>query len=123
PWAGSLSTAHTLLFYDRHGPDVFRRLAGRPRRAIPSPSWSGVARFDLAAITERSGAAEAEIWQKLVRERREVSRAAYRARADPLPLAKPAPQRYRYTMGAPPRPDGPRPRHAVNRATLRRPTW
>ena len=27
PWAGSLSTAHTVLGYDRHGRDVFRRLA------------------------------------------------------------------------------------------------
>ena len=27
PWAGSLSTAHTVLYYDRHGRDVFRRLA------------------------------------------------------------------------------------------------
>ena len=37
PWAGSLSTAHTLLWYDRYGADVFRRLAGTRRKPARAP--------------------------------------------------------------------------------------
>ncbi|HEX7665458.1 MAG TPA: radical SAM protein, partial [Polyangiaceae bacterium] len=29
PWAGAVSTAHTILYYDRRGPGVFRELAER----------------------------------------------------------------------------------------------
>ena len=36
PWAGSLSTAHTVLYYDRYGRDVFRRV-GRERALRPMP--------------------------------------------------------------------------------------
>ena len=36
PWAGALSTAHSLLYYAALGPDVFRRLAGTRRKpALP----------------------------------------------------------------------------------------
>src|SRR5208283_5287750 len=34
PWAGSLSTAHTIFYYDRFGPGVFRDLAGQARGRI-----------------------------------------------------------------------------------------
>jgi radical SAM superfamily enzyme YgiQ (UPF0313 family) len=124
PWAGSLSTAHTLLWYDRLGRDVFRRLRDRAP-VLDVPERVAAARFDVAAVDEVSRAAEMEIWNLLVRERREVSRAAYRALADREPAAEPAraPRRWRYSLGAAPRPDGRRPRHAVNQATLRRPTW
>ena len=48
PWAGSLSTAHTVLYYDRHGRDVFRRLASVVRGGVIGASAKVVpARFDL----------------------------------------------------------------------------
>jgi len=59
PWAGSLSTAHTLLWYDRYGADIFQRPCGDAaeiRRAIlRQEAYSPAARSgeDLA---ERSGA-------------------------------------------------------------------
>jgi len=34
PWAGALSTAHTLLWYAQKGPDVFRKKAGTPSRVV-----------------------------------------------------------------------------------------
>lgn len=81
PWAGALSTAHTLLWYDRFGPDVFKDLADLPpprarskRRRKRSP------RFDLTAVAAR----EAEIWRTLIHDRRHVSRAAYHALARKL---------------------------------------
>jgi hypothetical protein len=122
PWAGSLSTAHTILWYDRYGPDAFRRLRER-RSVVRAPDRTALARFDVATVAARSQAAEMEIWRTLVRERREVSRAAYRALADALPAVSPSPRRYRYSLGEPPRPDGRRPRHGVNRAVVTRPRW
>jgi hypothetical protein len=121
PWAGSLSTAHTLLWYDRFGRDAFRRLRHRRRRSVARRV--APARFDVAAVAEQSAAAELSIWHILVRERRQVTRAAYRALAEALPVARPAPRRFRYGLGEPPTPDGRRPRHAVNQATVRRPSW
>ncbi|HJZ83654.1 MAG TPA: radical SAM protein, partial [Polyangia bacterium] len=61
PWAGSLSTAHTILWYDRYGPDAFRRLRGRRARPF-APGRVARARFDVAAVSARSQAAEMEIW-------------------------------------------------------------
>src|SRR5262249_10952258 len=48
PWAGSLSTAHTILHYDRFGPGVFRERARLPS-AQPFGARVGQApaRFDL----------------------------------------------------------------------------
>jgi hypothetical protein len=103
PWAGSLSTAHTVLWYERFGPEVFRELARRPVHTQPFGARLGVAaaRFDLdqaAASDER----ELEIWHTLVRERRHVSRAAYRALAAEAPPLRPRPRRYRFAAGEPP---------------------
>jgi hypothetical protein len=110
PWAGSLSTAHTVYYYDRFGPGVFRRLAvaehaddgddgaGRAPRGRVLAS-----RFDLgaaAAALER----DAEIWTELVRVRRHVSRVAYDALAAVLPPLRPRARRWRITAGAPPMP-------------------
>jgi hypothetical protein len=123
PWAGSLSTAHTILWYERFGPDVFRRLRGRRAPEVQAPERVAVARFDVEAIAAQAGAAEAELWRVLVRERREVTRAAYRALADALPAAVPHPRRWRVALGRPPLPDGRRPRHQPNAPTVRRPAW
>jgi len=107
PWAGSLSTAHTVLWYDRCGPDVFRRLAERMDRK-PLPPFGAVvgeaeAPFDLEMVTE-STEAEAEIWHQLVRQRRHVSRIAWAALAAqrPAQLPNPRPRRWRYVAGEPP---------------------
>jgi hypothetical protein len=122
PWAGSLSTAHTILWYDRFGPDAFRRL--RMRRAeLEVPERVASARFDVGGVAERAREAEQQIWTTLVREKREVSRAAYKALADALPAARPSPRRWRYGMGQVPTPHGRRPRHQGNAATVRRPSW
>ncbi len=123
PWAGSLSTAHTLLWYDRFGPGVFRDLSGRPPAAEPAPESRAPARFDVARVARESAEAEAEIWQELVYERRAVSRVLYDELAAERPRASPAPRAWRYAPGRAPRPDGRRPRHAPNQATLRRPNW
>jgi anaerobic magnesium-protoporphyrin IX monomethyl ester cyclase len=73
PWAGALSTAHTLLWVDRFGPDVFRRLARAPRSAAPVPAPS-------RAIED-----EARIWHEITHVRRRFSRELYRELAEALP--------------------------------------
>jgi hypothetical protein len=79
PWAGSLSTAHTVLYYDRHGSDVFRRIASTVRGGvIGARSAILEARFDLEAAAGALGR-EAEIWQELVQVKRKVSRQAHAA--------------------------------------------
>jgi len=75
PWAGSLSTAHTLLWYDHFGADIFQRLAGTTpktrRRESPLPTA-------VARLAERARQHEAEIWQIMIYERRAVSPDLYR---------------------------------------------
>jgi len=104
PWAGSLSTAHTVLYYDRHGRDVFRRLASEVRGGVIGASGKVVpARFDLDAAAEAL-AREAEAWQHLVRVARKVSRQAYGAVTAGFASLPPpqAPRRYRVRAGQPP---------------------
>ena len=92
PWAGSLSTAHTVLYYDRYGRDVFRRLASAADGGvIGARPTVRAAPFDLAAVA-RALDHEAEIWHRLVRVERRVSREAYEALAAGLPLAASSPQ-------------------------------
>ena len=123
PWAGSLSTAHTILHYVRFGPDVFKRRAERLAPSVPPFAARDEelgARFDLEAV-ERSDDAEAQIWHELVRVRRHVSRAAYEALAADAPRVSAHPTRYRVRAGDPPRPPpgkakGRRPANASNAA-------
>jgi hypothetical protein len=108
PWAGALSTAHTMLWYRTLGKDVFRRLGPAPAPKIPGArARVAAARFDVAEIAETAAENEAAIWQELVHERRRVGRAAYQALADALPAAHPAPQRFRYEAGHEPVAAGP----------------
>jgi len=89
PWAGSLSTSHTLLWYDHHGPDVFRRYAG-VRSASGNPvADRGAARrlFDAGMISEKAQEHEAHIWHTLVYKRRSVTRRAYKEIARTYPPA------------------------------------
>jgi hypothetical protein len=128
PWAGALSTAHTMLWYRRLGPGVFRHLGRAPLPGVPGARPRVLAaRFDVVAMAEASAASEAAIWEELVYGRREVRREAYRALADALPHVKPSPARVRVLAGHEPeragrhkdrarRNDngGRRPSHAVN---------
>jgi anaerobic magnesium-protoporphyrin IX monomethyl ester cyclase len=90
PWAGSLSTAHTLLWYDRYGVDVFRRLAGARRKS--AEPFSGKRRIplrhDLEQVWQRARENEAEIWRILVTEKRTVTRETYRRLAEALPSVR-----------------------------------
>jgi hypothetical protein len=121
PWAGSLSTAHTVLHYERFGPGVFRERARLPPvEAFGARSREAQARFDLAEVA-RSDDDEFAIWHELVRVRRHVSRTAYHALAKALPPLPPKPRRYRFIAGAPPvparaAPRGRRPPNASNAA-------
>jgi hypothetical protein len=136
PWAGALSTAHTLLWYARHGKEVFRSLVARPGPQGPPRSRTrprvATARFNVAAVAEGSALREAELWEQMVRVERHVSRATYEVRAAALPHALPAPARWRYAAGAgvaldPVSPDakgrrsatGRRPSHASNALSRR----
>jgi hypothetical protein len=97
PWAGALSTAHTLLWYAHHGKDVFRRLATQADACIPGARPRvAAARFDVARIADESATQEAALWAQMVYDERRVSRATYQARASALPHALPSPARWRY---------------------------
>jgi hypothetical protein len=85
PWAGSLSTAHTIFYYDHFGSGVFRDLAGQARgQILGAPLARRSSRFHwakLALAEER----EAEIWHELTHVRRHISRQAYDELAAQLP--------------------------------------
>jgi anaerobic magnesium-protoporphyrin IX monomethyl ester cyclase len=123
PWAGSLSTAHSLLHYAKLGPGVFRDRATRPPVApLGARSATAAARFDLAQVAS-SDRDELAIWHQLVRQQRHVSRAAYTALARALPPLLPRPRRYQFIAGQPPAParaaakaKGRRPPNASNAA-------
>ena len=100
PWAGALSTAHTMLWYVCHGPEVFRDLGALPRTGVPGARpRTKPARFDVVRIAESSAAREAEIWERLVHEDRRVGREVYAALADALPRVNPRQGRYRFVSG------------------------
>jgi hypothetical protein len=91
PWAGSLSTAHTLLWYDRFGPGVFRQpVASMPGLAPVPPQKPRLPhpRFDPETLAESASEADAAIWDTLVNQRRAVSRSAWEALAARVPAAR-----------------------------------
>jgi hypothetical protein len=122
PWAGAVSTAHTVLYYDKMGPDAFRTLArdydegailGR-RRIV------GDLRFDPAEAAE-AAEREGAIWATLVEDERRVSRAGYEALAKAAPLLKPSPLPLAFMAGQEPQrarartiSTGRRPSHSSN---------
>jgi anaerobic magnesium-protoporphyrin IX monomethyl ester cyclase len=100
PWAGALSTAHTMLWYAEHGPDVFRSLDAATARGVPGARpRTAPARFDVLRVAEACAAAEAEIWDELVNRDRRVGREPYTALASAVPAARPSPGRFRYASG------------------------
>ena len=84
PWAGSLSTAHSIFYYDHFGPGVFKEPAGQARGRILGKLPAARA-FDLRRLTQAERH-EAEIWHELTHVRRQVSRQAYDELAARLPL-------------------------------------
>jgi hypothetical protein len=85
PWAGSLSTAHTIFYYDHFGSGVFRDLAGQARGQVlgTTPAKQPL-RLDLTRLATAEEN-EAKIWHELTHVRRQVSRQAYDALAAQLP--------------------------------------
>jgi hypothetical protein len=121
PWAGALSTAHTLLWYARHGKDVFRRMGQVLAGKVPGArARTATARFDVARLAAASAEHEAALWDRMVRAERSVSRAVYEERAAAIEHAEPATRAWRFVAGAgpvvlaKPRPGGRRPSHAHN---------
>jgi hypothetical protein len=104
PWAGALSTAHTMLSYARHGKDAFRRAApaseGNPR-IVP---YTATARYDVGEIIASSAENEAAIWDAMVNVARRVTREDYQRRAAAFASALPAraPSIWTYRAGADP---------------------
>lgn len=110
PWAGALSTAHSILYYDRLGKDVARRLAGRTSGGVlGARAFTCEARFDPVEAANAE-AAEADIWSSLVYQRRRVSRRDYGELAAPLPALSPRPRRYQVAAGRGPVPLAAQPR-------------
>jgi hypothetical protein len=89
PWAGALSTAHTLLYYAALGPDVFRRLAGTRRSvALPQRKALPPGPYDTRRMAETAYCNEAGIWDQLIHGRRAVSAALYARCAAALPTVR-----------------------------------
>jgi len=77
PWAGSLSTAHTLLWVERFGPGIFRGRGPLPPRADALPDVRP--RHSPERLADRAFALEAEAWHKLIHEKRTVGRQAWKS--------------------------------------------
>jgi hypothetical protein len=112
PWAGAVSTAHTLLYYARFGRHAFQQ-------APAHVAWSDRAHertlaYDVDALAVAEDR-DAEIWRVLVDEDRAVSRAAYTELAASVPPARPKPARYRFAAGVDPARLGRRRNAAPNR--------
>ena len=90
PWAGSLSTAHTLFHYDHFGPEVFKQLAGQVRGGVIGgrPIRRLRPAFDLAKLAHAE-THEAAIWHELTHVQRRISRQAYLELAAQLPPLHP----------------------------------
>jgi len=72
PWAGSLSTAHTLLWYDHYGPRIFQQLA-KNRPVSPSKPLPSSLSKKALKVWEK----ETRIWDILINEKRSVNRKEY----------------------------------------------
>jgi hypothetical protein len=96
PWAGSLSTAHTLLWYARRGHTAFRDLAATPRPAASKKKGAvQPGRFDSRRILAQAAKCEADIWRHLVYELKAVSPELYRKLARHCPVQRPKPDKGR----------------------------
>jgi hypothetical protein len=99
PWAGALSTAHTMLWYNRYGRAIFRKLSTKDYGdAMTGPTREVRTRYDLQKVADSSGEAEEWIWSQLIQNKREVSRAAYERLAAQIKPMKPSSCRVRYGL-------------------------
>lgn len=121
PWAGAVSTAHTILHYDELGPDVFRD----PERCAVEGTILGARTVEASLRFPLAGAARAEeregaIWATLVNEERRIGASAYAELAARVPKLRPGtPVRLAFHAGEPPRlarTKGRRPSHATSSA-------
>jgi hypothetical protein len=122
PWAGAVSTAHTLLYYDRFGPHVFRDLADQARgHVIGAAHIRRATQFDLHRAAQAADR-DAAIWARLVYDAREVSRALYANLASGAPALRPSRRVYRCEPGRAPllKPLGRRPNARPNALHARR---
>jgi len=103
PWAGAVSTAHTLLHYAELGAGVFRARAeaGESGRALGGTRFDARVKFDLVRVSRALGR-EADIWSSLVHDARTVSREGYDDLAARAPRAKSKPGVYRFEAGQSP---------------------
>jgi hypothetical protein len=99
PWAGALSTAHTMLWYARHGKDAFRHAPAAATGVAGARARLLRARFDVVHVTEVAATREAAIWDRMVNVDRRVGRDAYREAAEHVPHVKPHPGRFRVAAG------------------------
>ena len=126
PWAGAVSTAHTVLYYDRGGASVFRDLARRGLReeihGATTEPFEADLRFDPRAAS-RAEEREGAIWATLVNDQRRVGRGPYEELAARCPALRPKPVRMAFVAGEEPRSvargkngktRGRRPSHASN---------
>jgi anaerobic magnesium-protoporphyrin IX monomethyl ester cyclase len=124
PWAGAVSTAHTLLVYDREGPHAFKREARLEARGevLGAGAITRELRYEPGELA-RAEEDEARLWHTLVYERRAVSREAYEALASELPRALAGPKvTYRLASGEEPVRLSPAPRPRSKVAKGRRPS-
>ncbi len=100
PWAGAVSTAHTILYYDRFGTGVFRDLAerGLDEHVLGAKRIEAELRFDPRAAADAE-ARDAAIWGTLVGDQRRVGRDAYEALARREPRLAPRPIRIAFEAG------------------------
>lgn len=120
PWAGAVSTAHTLLHYERFGPSVFRNLADRgvTDRVFGGRRFEAELRFEPRR-TSRAAERDAVIWATLVHDERRIGRGPYEALASRAPkLRAGRPVRVSFAAGGEPVPvaTGRRPSHAPSHA-------
>ncbi|MBN2374173.1 radical SAM protein [bacterium] len=97
PWAGSLSTAHTFLWYDRFGPGAFKtpiKLTETLHIHNTHP-FKNIGRgpnrshFNVEKIFNETEEREKGIWETMIRKERRVSRRLYMALARKHPLLFP----------------------------------
>ena len=87
PWAGSLSTAHTLLWYERFGPQIFKQLArikGLRSGARVAASAAALPHH-VRTVAEQAFKNETDLWHELVHGKRAVTPELYRQLAENMP--------------------------------------
>ncbi len=93
PWAGAVSTAHTILTYAARGPGAFRDLSSS-RVGVELPTIDLELPFDFSRA-ELAEEREGEVWHEIVNNQRQVSRGLYHELVSDLPAIPKRPARYR----------------------------